>query len=642
MKTKTNILTVLIAAIMAVSAANADIASTTYVNGKITPVENKIDTHAANNDIHVTAEQKTAWSAKQDAITATNKLPAANVSGLANVATTGAYSDLTGTPTIAEDESNSAENRNNLVTVGVAYDIADIAAGIALQQQSSDFQQSADSYVATAGNYIEIGNKVASNLGKLDTAAKNAKDAADAAQGTANEAKSAAATNATAIATEKSAREAADTAINNKIGNVTDGKTVVEMINEAQSAATYDDTALAGRVKTIEDSAAYNSGITSALVTQINTNKTNIATNASDIDTLESGKQDKITDQNKLSAGLIATSATAQFVSDTEKSTWNAKQGAISDLATIRSNAAAGKGAADTIATYGDVVTHDASDFATSAQGGKADTALQASDITTGTSTMANGTISVKGEAVAVKGLGSAAYTASTAYATSAQGGKADTALQSVTANTDAGVVTNVAKNGTAITMTKAKVTESDLADAVVAKLGAGDSALQKADITTGTANGTIAVEGTDVSVKGLKSAAYTESSAYATAAQGGKADSALQKADITTGTSTMANGTISVKGEAVAVKGLGSAAYTASTAYATSAQGAKADSAIQSVTKSGTGNILSDISTTGGAVTVTVSGTAIPKPGTNCSDATNKCVLTYDNTGYTWEVIGR
>lgn len=44
----------------------------------------------------------------------------------------------------------------------------------------------------------------------------------------------------------------------------------------------------------------------------------------------------------------------------------NAKQDTISDLATIRSNAQAGKSASDTIATYGDVVTHNASEFASS------------------------------------------------------------------------------------------------------------------------------------------------------------------------------------------------------------------------------------------------------------------------------------
>ncbi len=51
----------------------------------------------------------------------------------------------------------------------------------------------------------------------------------------------------------------------------------------------------------------------------------------------------------------------------------------------------------------------------------------------------------------------------------------------------------------------------------------------------------------------------------YATAAQGAKADTALQKADIIPGTG---NGTISVKGEDVSVKGLGSAAYANTSAF--------------------------------------------------------------------------
>ena len=85
------------------------------------------------------------------------------------------------------------------------------------------------------------------------------------------------------------------------------------------------------------------------------------------------------------------------------------------------------------------------------------------------------------------------------------------------------------------------------------------------ATLVEGTANGTVKFNGTDVAVHGLKSAAYTEASAYATAAQGTLADSALQKADIATGAT---NGTIKVDGSDVAVKGLGSAAYTASNAY--------------------------------------------------------------------------
>lgn len=83
--------------------------------------------------------------------------------------------------------------------------------------------------------------------------------------------------------------------------------------------------------------------------------------------------------------------------------------------------------------------------------------------------------------------------------------------------------------------------------------------------VTEGTANGAILVNGSAVNVHGLGSAAYTPSSNYATAAQGTKADSALQKADIVTGAT---NGTIAVDGTDVAVKGLGSAAYAATTAF--------------------------------------------------------------------------
>lgn len=88
---------------------------------------------------------------------------------------------------------------------------------------------------------------------------------------------------------------------------------------------------------------------------------------------------------------------------------------------------------------------------------------------------------------------------------------------------------------------------------------------------TTTTTNGAVkfAMSGKNLTgtVNGLKSAAYTESSAYATATQGTKADSALQQSSITSGS---ANGTIAVSGSDVAVKGLGSAAYTEADAYDT------------------------------------------------------------------------
>ena len=77
-----------------------------------------------------------------------------------------------------------------------------------------------------------------------------------------------------------------------------------------------------------------------------------------------SGLQSKIDADHKLSADLISDGTTNKVVTATEKSTWNGKQDVISDLSTIRANATAGAGAASTIAGYGDVVTHDADEFA--------------------------------------------------------------------------------------------------------------------------------------------------------------------------------------------------------------------------------------------------------------------------------------
>lgn len=96
---------------------------------------------------------------------------------------------------------------------------------------------------------------------------------------------------------------------------------------------------------------------------------------------LISGLQTKITSSNKLDADLVDDStSTNKFVTASDITAWNGKQDAISDLATIRNNATAGKSASDTIATYGDIVTHNASEFATSAQGALADSALQSGD----------------------------------------------------------------------------------------------------------------------------------------------------------------------------------------------------------------------------------------------------------------------
>ena len=142
--------------------------------------------------------------------------------------------------------------------------------------------------------------------------------------------------------------------------------------------------------------------------------------------------------------------------------------------------------------------------------------------------------------------------------------------------NTADGAVTVNTQQGTAIADNAAAIEtlngNAQTAGSVLKSIA--DNAVNT--VTSGTTNGTIKVDGAEVAVAGLGTAAYTPSSDYATAAQGTKADTAVQTVE--TGTN---NGTIKVDGTEVAVKGLGSAAYTESSAYATSAQGTKADNAV-------------------------------------------------------------
>ena len=183
--------------------------------------------------------------------------------------------------------------------------------------------------------------------------------------------------------------------------------------------------------------------------------------------------------------------------------------------------------------------------------------------VTSVTEGATNGTIAVNGADVNVHGLGSAAYTESSAYEVAGAAAAAIAALDKEDSAQEGQYVSAVSQEDGVITVKRATLPTAP-------------------KITTGGINGTIKVGEEEVAVAGLKSAAYTEASDYATSEQGALADSALQKADIVTGS---ANGTISVDGDDVAVKGLGSAAFTEAGAYATAAQGTKADQVFAALT---------------------------------------------------------
>lgn len=143
-------------------------------------------------------------------------------------------------------------------------------------------------------------------------------------------------------------------------------------------------------------------------------------------------------------------------------------------------------------------------------------------------------------------------------------------------------------------------------------KIAVTRAALPVTSVTEGSANGTIAVNGANVNVHGLGSAAYTNADDYEDAGTAAAAIAALDVEDAevenqyvsavsqTDGKITVSrkqlpakpviaegatNGTISVDSVDVPVHGLGSAAYTASTAYATAAQGTKADQVFAALT---------------------------------------------------------
>ena len=81
----------------------------------------------------------------------------------------------------------------------------------------------------------------------------------------------------TRVDSVESDNDTAITGINDKIGTVPDGKTVVELINDAKTEATYDDTALSGRVAAIEGDylkAEDKTAIETKMATDISTAKT--------------------------------------------------------------------------------------------------------------------------------------------------------------------------------------------------------------------------------------------------------------------------------------------------------------------------------------------------------------------------------
>ena len=183
-------------------------------------------------------------------------------------------------------------------------------------------------------------------------------------------------------------------------------------------------------------------------------------------------------------------------------------------------------------------------------------------------------------------GLGTAATTDASAYATAAQGAKADTATQpgdlGTAAAEDVGYFATAAQGALA----DSAVQPGDLA--TVATTGSYNDLTDKPSAGSGTVTSVamsvptgLSVSGSPVTTSGTLAVTYATGYAIPTTAKQTEWDTAYTDRNKWDGGSTglnAATGRTSL--------GLGTAATTAATDYATAAQGAKADSALQSYTE--------------------------------------------------------
>lgn len=225
----------------------------------------------------------------------------------------------------------------------------------------------------------------------------------------------------TALTSRVSANETAIETLNGTgVGSVS------KQVADAVAAIVADAPEAYDTLKEISDWISSHSSDAATMNSQINTNKTDIANLTTLIGTLPEGT---------VSTTIVAYIAEAIGVSETDLTSaiTTAKSEAISTASTDATTKA--NNALVSAKTYADGL---ASNYATAAQGAKADTAVQS--ITSG---VTNGSISVDGTDVAVKGLGTAAYAATSAFDAVGSADSVQTALNTYKTSNDAAVKAN-------------------------------------------------------------------------------------------------------------------------------------------------------------------------------------------------------
>lgn len=241
-----------------------------------------------------------------------------------------------------------------------------------------------------------------------------------------------------------------------------------------------------------------------------------------------------------------------------------------------------------TIGGYGDIVSHDASEFATAAQGSKADTAVQPAAISD---------MLTKTEA------GTTYYTKTSGDALAGRVTTAEGEIDDIQAEMD-----NMATNATVSSLTTRVTTAEGDIDDLEAAVNNAESGLA--------ATNTIA----DSALSTAQSAQTTANAALPKATYNSQVGE-VSATNMGTTASTVVTAIKEVAGEAEAAQSAASAADT----------------------KAGQAQTAADAAQEAAEAAQATASAAIPAPTAACADPDNKCVLVSSGAGnYSWEVIAR
>ena len=325
MKKLSGLLAVSLVAVMMAPAARAEIASTAYVDNKDTAIRNDmeaktnkvtdVDNYTGDDDSPdkypsmAVANQMAKKAAAQNAAGKLDKVFAKNQNQ------------------VMVTDANGAVKATVVDTAGTGNAVTSVTV--------------ADGkYTVTKGTTFAT----KAELNTVQTTANNTASAVNNATTGLAATKAIADKNKTDIASMDTAYKAADTAINDKIGTVATGKTVVQMIEDAKTSATYDDAAVKADIKKKQDklvASGENANIAGddGVSVSIGTNgKITVKGNQAAINTALGDKQDKLgADQLKavnsgIDATKVATYNTAVTTANNAlpKATYDSQVGTVS------------------------------------------------------------------------------------------------------------------------------------------------------------------------------------------------------------------------------------------------------------------------------------------------------------------------